>query len=94
LATTVTYTEAANILVKDLSGNVITCGTLVHEFLKSDSTSLVSASPFIYSIVNSTKSFQLSRVVNVASVGTTYLKLKVSLLSWPNSSVAIKDFKV
>jgi hypothetical protein len=66
----------------------------VHEFLKSDSTSLISAAPFIYSLVNSTKSFKLTTVSTVASVGITYLKLKVSLLSWPNSYVAVKDFKV
>ena len=93
-ATTVTYTEAANILVKDLSGNVIDCGTLVHKFLNSDYTTLVSAVPFTYNVASKTKSFSMSKVTTVASVGSYFFKLKVSLQSWLNTPAAIKDFKV
>ena len=82
----------SNVAVKDVLGNNMNyCGSLVFEFLKTDSTSFASTSEITYDV--STKTFSMQTNLP-ASVSSTFLKLKVSLLSYTVVLPAIKDFKV
>ena len=69
----------------------MSCGTLVYEFLNSDSTPFASTSEISYYLTAKTFSMQTN---SPASVASTSLKLKVSLLSWASVPAAVKDFKV
>ena len=78
--------------MKDVKFNVMNyCGSLVYEFLNSDSTPGVSTSEISYNVSNKTFSMQTNLLSKVAS---TSLKLKVSLSEWVIVPAAIKDFKV
>ena len=90
--TILTWTDSI-VAVKDVLGNVMNnCGSLVYEFLNSNSNSFFDLTGEI-SYVVSTKSF-LMQTNLPASVASTSLKLKVSLLSWETVPAAIKNFKV
>ena len=69
----------------------MSCGTLVYEFLNSDSTPFASTSEISYNLTAKTFSMQTNLP---ASVAFTSLKLKVSLFSWAMVLAATKDFKV
>ena len=88
--TTLTWTDAI-VSVKNLGGNVISCGPLVYEFLNSASTSFASTSEISYDLTAKTFSMQTNLP---ASVTSTFLKLKVSLSSYTAIPAAIKAFKV
>ena len=88
--TALTWADS-NVAVKDVLGNAMNCGSLVYEFLNSGSTSFASTSEISYDL--STKTFSMQTDLP-ASVASTSLKLKVSLLSYSVVSPAIKDFKV
>ena len=88
--TIITWTDSI-VAVKDVNGNVMNCGSLVYEFLNSGSTSFPSTSEITYDLSTKTFSMQTDQPALVAS---TFLKLKVSLLSYSVVTPAIKDFKV
>ena len=89
--TTLTWTNSI-VAVKNVNGNVMNyCGSLFYEFLNSGSTSFPSTSEITYDLSTKTFSMQTDQPALVAS---TFLKLKVSLLSYSVVTPAIKDFKV
>ena len=62
---TLTWTDAI-VSVKDTSGNVISCGALLYEFLNSASTSFASTSEISYDITAKTFSMQTNLPAKVA----------------------------
>ena len=89
-STSLTWTDSI-VTVKDVLGNLMSCGSLVYVFLDSSSTLFASTSEISYNL--STKTFSMQTNLP-AKVGDWFLKLKVSLLNWPTAPAGIKDFKV
>ena len=77
-STSLTWTDSI-VVVKDVLGKLMSCGSLVYEFLDSSSTPFASTSEISYNV--STKTFSMQTNLP-ASAASTSLKLKVTLLSW------------
>ena len=71
-STSLTWTDSI-VVVKDVLGNLMSCGSLVYEFLDSSSTPFASTSEISYNV--STKTFSMQTNLP-ASAASTSLKIQ------------------